>query len=163
MDKRQSYPNFQKNVGSKKILDPKEYLVQRILVCKKFLIWKKFWSEKNIWSETKFGSEKIWRSGKMCSLKIFLGLYISKCQGLGLSFIFHRRSFLSKVVFQQLLSFIKGCLPSKVIFHQRTPSAKGNLPLYIVFIKQNCLKESVSAHFILPLLLDCYCQLTQSS
>ena len=141
---------------------PFNYNIRKSFVLK-FFVQKKILVQKNIWSETKFWSEKIWRSGKMSSLKFFLGLYISKCQGLGLSFIFHQRSFLSKVVFQQLLSFIKGCLPSKVIFHQRTPSAKGNLPLYMVFIKQNCLKESVSAHFILPRLLDWWCQRTQSS
>ena len=83
-----------------------------------------------------------------------------------------------KVVFHQRLSSIKGCLPLKVIFHQRLSSITCRLPSkgvfhqnllpskvvfhhrsssivhQMVFIEQNCLDESISAHFILPWLVS---------
>ena len=55
-------------------------------------------------------------------------------------------------VSEALFSSSKDRLPSKVVFHQRVSS-----------IKQNCFKESISAHFILHQLQDCWCQLIQSS
>ena len=39
----------------------------------------------------------------------------------------------SKIVFHQMLSFIKGCPPLKVIFHRRSSSIEGRLPLKVVF------------------------------
>ena len=39
----------------------------------------------------------------------------------------------SKVVFNQMWSSLKGCLPSKVVFHQRLSSIKGRLPSKFIF------------------------------
>ena len=73
--------------------------------------------------------------------------------GMGIFFFgggFHQRVSSIKVLFNQRLSSIKGCLPlkghlpSKVVFHQMLSSTKGWLPSKIVFHQRS---SSIKGHF----------------
>ena len=74
----------------------------------------------------------------------------------GLSYIEGRLP--SKIVFHQWLSSIKCRLPSKVFFHQRSSSIKGHLLLYPRWCLSSKKILKSQFHFILPWLLDCWCQ-----